>query len=187
MSWKIFGLPFIGVKIGISENEYVIENSLNSANFRGIYGVFSLVYNPKSKKLYIRDVKHVSTNFKDFLIKIKKSCNSQTLKYFTGVAILGVLLGVIVARFQRSTESWERVFKKLFPSNPISKKDIIEQKRVYCKECSVNPANMMFLNCKHLVYCLNCYKNLKYALKRKMDYCPDCNLFIMNTQKIIYN
>ena len=183
---SIFGVTYNGLKIGVCEKESVIRCGIP------VYGFFNLIINRQKRSIDIESVSHLSRSFRSFRrifgLRIEKPILKSVL--FGTIALIAIA-SFVVHYSKTSKVVWEKFFKT-FSKNKM-KEIVYNQKKVYCNECGLIPSNVMFKECRHLVYCGECFKNKHSAFidEEKLTcngvICEDCEKPALNYIKVFYN
>ena len=171
---KVFSVRELGIRIGFSEHELVVDNSLP-----GIYGLFTLIIERGSRRLFVGDVRCVATNYNRFIGALAERSLENYTKYFLVSVLSGLFVGIALSRYRRSRECWTLFLRKLFAKRE-PEHQVLAQKRVLCKDCGREPADVMFLECRHLRFCRKCF-----GLSPK-SVCDDCGCRVTRSYRINY-
>jgi hypothetical protein len=142
-------------------------------NKKDIIKEFSNYYSIKAKYIY------KDGSYNDLVKFIKKT---HIKNIFFNSFVLGLLLSI----FYFQVKSYiipgiKRIFSK-----------IKKRMSIYCKECKINPCNIMCEKCENIVdYCDNCYIKLQEKINRneirlEMIKCPFCNKRLDACQKLMH-
>ena len=190
----IFNISFNGLKIGITERETVLESSIG--NSAAVYGYFKVVLDRFQGRLSIEKMEFLSMKFKDFVSKM----NSEFIKdsiVMTGYGVAFMISFTILfyRLHNRTYRIWLKNYYKAF--GPINKnqnlKKIYYQKKLMCENCKTLPADIWFNNCGHLIYCIDCFKEIcqgEFDLsngKCSQIKCLDCEQIVDGFKKIVYS
>ena len=183
--FKALYINLSGIKIGISEKELVLSNALYTKTVPGVYGLFTLLIDLPNKRVSIKDAEFASHSFETFQLTLLSERNRTGARYLLWTILLGVFAGIFFFRFDASKKAWIGYFQKKDSGKKESKRQVFYQNRILCKECKLVPANIMFYECRHLVYCDSCFRVLK-CTGRKVDRCFDCRDKFQSFVKINY-
>jgi hypothetical protein len=189
MTVGLFGYSPTGVTIGFTEHEAVVQGS---GGILGVYGLFKLVLDKHQKRISIENIEYLSPSYQSFILKMM----NKNHKLMMIMVLMGIGFGISfifsLARIIKNKRSWKKVIKKYFSKQKKKKEKIYVQKKLYCEICNSVPANIMFDECGHLIYCWDCFKNLEnIELNTENNSCAsinclDCNRSNTTFTRIVY-